>query len=62
MLITILYFKQYSGYLLSTNDDFEVTWSVAELIIALAYKSATQEMVVEMLFVVFPSISRCALV
>ncbi|TRZ11817.1 hypothetical protein HGM15179_015289 [Zosterops borbonicus] len=39
---------QYSGYLLSTNDDFEVTRSVAELIIALAYESATQEMVIEL--------------
>lgn len=48
VLITILCFKQYSGYLLSTNDDFEVTRSVAELIIALAYESATQEMVIEL--------------
>lgn len=48
MLITILYFKQYFGYLLSTNDDFEVPWSMAELIIALGYETATQEMVVEM--------------
>lgn len=48
MLITILYFKQYSGYLLSTNDGFEVTGSMAELIIALAYESAAQGMVVEM--------------
>lgn len=48
MLITILCFKQYSGYLLSTNDGFEITQSVAELIIVLACESATQEMVVEL--------------
>lgn len=41
MLITILYFKQYSGYLLPNNDGFEATRSVAELIIALAYESVT---------------------
>lgn len=48
MLITILYFKQCCGYLRSADDDFEVTQSVAELIIALAYESAAQEMVDEM--------------
>lgn len=47
MLIATLYFKQHSDYLLLTNDDFEVTWGMAELIILLGYESATQEMVVE---------------
>ena len=41
MLITTLYFKQYSDYLLSTNDDLEVTWGLVELIILLGYESAT---------------------
>lgn len=41
MLITTLYFKQYSDYLLSTNDDFEVTWGMVELIILLGSESAT---------------------
>lgn len=59
MLITILYFKQYSDYLLSTNDDFEVTWGMAERIILLGYESATQKMVVEIKFYFFsPSIFK----
>lgn len=47
VLITTLYFKHCSDYLLSTNDDFEVTWGMAELIILLGYENATQEMIAE---------------